>query len=111
MPLMKSASMNGNAPQTAEVFRRRRERLAAVLEKNKLDAFFLSGVSDLYYLTGFLSEGFYGLFSAKGTWLFTSELMAGQVRENTDGCRLVVGKRLSESLKEIRGKAKLKRVG
>jgi uncharacterized protein involved in outer membrane biogenesis len=34
------------------VFRRRREALAEVLEKQKLDAIFVSGLSDLYYLTG-----------------------------------------------------------
>jgi Xaa-Pro aminopeptidase len=76
------------------VFRERRERLANVLERHKLDAYFFGGVSDLYYLTGFHSEGYYGLATKKGLWLFLSALLAGQARENTSGCRLVVGKRL-----------------
>jgi Xaa-Pro aminopeptidase len=66
----------------------------AVGEKN-LDGYFFSGASDLYYLTGFHSEGFYGLATGRGVWLFVSALLAGQVRESAPGCRLVVGKRLS----------------
>jgi len=93
------------------VFRRRRAALGPVLEKAKLDGFFFSGISDLYYLTGFMSEGFYGLVTPKETWLFTSALMAGQVKENAPGCKLVVGKRLSEALGEIKTKRRLKRLG
>ncbi|MGQ0644455.1 MAG: M24 family metallopeptidase, partial [Elusimicrobiota bacterium] len=84
---------------------------AALLKERKLDAFFVSGQSDLYYLTGFLSEGFYGYFSAQGAWLLCSALLAGQVRENTEGCRLVVGKRLLKTLRELRTRHRHKRVG
>jgi Xaa-Pro aminopeptidase len=85
--------------------------LGDALARKKLDAFFFSGVSDLYYLTGFHSEGFYGLASAKQTWLFASALLAGQVRENAPGCRLLVGKRLTVALEELRKKHRLKKVG
>ena len=93
------------------VFRRRRERLGEILERKKLDAYFFSGVADLYYLTGFLSEGFYGLVTAKNTWLFVSALLAGQVRENASGCRLIVGKRLSLAVGDLAKKHRLKRIG
>lgn len=93
------------------IFRDRRDRLAAVLERKKLDAYFFSGVADLYYLTGFHSEGFYGLVTAKNAWLFASALLAGQVRENAPGCRLVVGKRLSLAVSDLAKKYRLKRMG
>lgn len=102
-------SMNGHIG--ADVFRARRERLSALLETKKLDAFFAAGISDLFYLTGFHSEGYYGLFSPKGNWLFSSALLAGQVRENTDGCRLVVGKRLTLALRDLRARHRLRRIG
>ena len=93
------------------VFRDRRNRLGEVFERKKLDGYFFSGVADLYYLTGFHSEGFYGLVTAKNTWLFASALLAGQIRENAPGCRLIVGKRLSEAVAELAKKHRLKRVG
>jgi Xaa-Pro aminopeptidase len=93
------------------VFRDRRNRLAALLEKNKLDGYFFSGASDLYYLTGFHSEGFYGLATGRGVWLFVSALLAGQVRESAPGCRLVVGKRLSLSVEALMKKYRFRRVG
>lgn len=92
------------------VFRERRERLMAIFERKKLDAYLFSGVADLYYLTGFHSEGFYGLVTGKGTWLFASALLANQVRENAPGCRLLVGKRLTLSVAELAKKHKLNRV-
>lgn len=100
-----------NSPLPQIAFRRRREQLADVLEKHKLDAYFFSGISDLYYLTGFYSEGFYGLVSAQGAWIFSSALMAGQIKENTSGLNVIVGKRLTLAIKELRDKYKLKRVG
>ncbi len=103
--------MTASFSRNGDVFQARRDRFATVLEKHKLDGFFMSAVSDLYYLTGFQSEGFYGLFTTRGAWLFCSALLAGQVRENTRGCRVVVGKRLSLALEEIRQKQGLKRVG
>jgi Xaa-Pro aminopeptidase len=92
-------------------FKDRRRRLAGILEKKKLDAYLFGGISDLYYLTGFHSEGFYGLVSAKGTWIFCSALLAQQIRENTSGVKLEVGKRLTVSLKELKAKYGLKRIG
>jgi Xaa-Pro aminopeptidase len=90
----------------------RRAALARLLQERKLDAYFFSGAADLYYLTGFRSEGFYGLVSDEGDcWLFTSALLAGQARENAPGCRLVVGRRLSLSLKGLRASRRWKKVG
>lgn len=94
-----------------QAFLERRERLSEVLARHKLDAYLFNGVSDLYYLTGFHSEGYFGLATPKGLWLFLSALLAGQARENTTGCRFVVGKRLSVSLEEIMKKQALKKVG
>ncbi|MBK8575097.1 MAG: aminopeptidase P family protein [Elusimicrobia bacterium] len=93
------------------IFRERRDRLGGVFERKKLDAYFFSSVSDLYYLTGFHSEGFYGLATAKDTWLFASALLAGQVRENAPGCRFVIGKRLSVAVADLVKKHRLKRIG
>lgn len=92
------------------VFRERRDRLAAIFERKKVDGYLFSGVADLYYLTGFHSEGFYGLVTSKGTWLFASALLADQVRENAPGCRLLVGKRLSVAVGDLAKKHKLKRI-
>lgn len=102
-------SKNNNVPgfQTAD----RRQRLAGLLSEKKMDAYFFAGVSDLFYLTGFHSEGFYGLVSQKKTWLFSSALLAGQIRENVGGCVLVVGKRLSLALEALVKKHKWRTVG
>jgi Xaa-Pro aminopeptidase len=111
---MRHAEVGNKALQrpSPEVFRRRRAALAEVLARRKLDAYFFSGMSDLYYLTGFMSEGYYGLFSAAGeSWIFSSALLAGQIRENTSGLRLLVGKRLTVALRELRARRRLKRVG
>lgn len=93
------------------VFRERRGRLVDSFERKKLDAYFFSGVADLYYLTGFHSEGFYGLVTTKGTWLFASALLAGQVRENAPGCRLLIGKRLSVAVGDLAKKYRFKKIG
>jgi Xaa-Pro aminopeptidase len=94
-----------------QVFHRRRNALAGLYRDLKIDGFFFSAVSDLYYLTGFMSEGFYGLVTRDGTWLFCSALMAGQVRENAPGCRVVVGKRLVPTLQDLRRRHRLKVLG
>lgn len=94
-----------------DIFGERRRRLAALLQGKKLDAYLFGGISDLYYLTGFHSEGFLGLVTAKGTWIFSSALLADQIRENTSGLKLVVGQRLTVALKEIKAKHKIKRIG
>ena len=83
------------------LFRERRDRLVSIFERKKVDGYLFSGVADLYYLTGFHSEGFYGLVTSKGTWLFASALLANQVRENAPGCRLLVGKRLSVAVGDL----------
>ncbi len=101
----------GTGQWPASTYRDRRKRLAEQLERQKLDAYFFSGPSDLYYLTGFKSDGFYGLFGAKGSWLFSSALLASQVRAHTDGCHHIVGQRLSVALADIQKAKKLTRVG
>src|SRR5262245_43662614 len=98
------------APIT-DVFQRRHARLQEILVQQGLDGYFFNGVSDLFYLTGFKSEGFYGLFTVKGHWLFSSALLAGQVAPNAHGARLIVGKGLSKSVKEILARRRLAKVG
>jgi Xaa-Pro aminopeptidase len=107
--LMRKASKAGL--DTSEPWRSRRTALADVLGEKKVDAYFFSGISDLYYLTGFHSEGFYGLMSGRGGWLFSSALMAGQVGAHAGDCRMVVGKRLTPTLAEIREKHSFKKIG
>lgn len=101
--------MKGNGGKA--LFSDRRDRLASLLEKKKLDGYFFSSPSDLYYLTGFHSEGFYGLATGRGMWLFVSALLAGQVRESAPGCHRVVGKRLSVAIEALLEKYRLRRVG
>jgi Xaa-Pro aminopeptidase len=96
---------------TSTAFQDRRRRLAALLHEKKLDGYLFGGISDLYYLTGFHSEGFFGLVTAKGSWIFCSALLAQQIRENTSGLKLVVGQRLTVALQEIAKKNRLKRIG
>ena len=82
-----------------------------MLADKKLDGYLFVGISDILYLTGFQSEGLFCLVTAKGTWIFTSALLAEQVRESTSGVKLIVGQRLTVSLKELRAKHRLKRLG
>jgi Xaa-Pro aminopeptidase len=93
------------------VFKSRRERLSSFLEEKKIDAFLFGGVSDLYYLTGFHSEGFFGLVSTQGCWFFASALLAEQLRPHVAGCRLLVGKRLGASVELLMGQRRWKTVG
>jgi Xaa-Pro aminopeptidase len=96
---------------TKDIFKDRRRRLAKVLHEKKLDGYLFGGISDLYYLTGFSSEGFFGLATAKGMWIFSSALLAQQIRENTQGLKIIVGKRLTVALKEIAAAQHLKKIG
>lgn len=95
----------------SENFERRRNRLAGFLEEKKLDGYLFGGVSDLAYLTGFSSEGFQSLVTGKGTWVFSSALLAQQIREGTSGVKVVVGKKLGEALRGLRGRFRLKKIG
>jgi Xaa-Pro aminopeptidase len=92
----------------SDVFADRRRRLAGLLEEKKLDGYLFGGVSDLAYLTGFSSEGFQGLVTAKGAWVFSS---AQQILEGTSGVKVVVGKKLGEALRGLRGRFRLKKIG
>ena len=101
--------MKGTGSKTS--FQRRRDQLVGLFDGGQLDAYFFSGISDLAYLTGFHSEGYYGLISREGMWLFVSGLLAGQARENTAGCRLMIGKRLSLAVEELAKRHGWKRMG
>lgn len=91
-------------PFPPSVFAARRESLRGVMEKKKIDAFLFSGISDLAYLTGFHSEGYYVLVSQKGCWLFCSDLLASQAREAVCGVTFVVGRRLTRSILALKTK-------
>ncbi len=99
------------APFSPSLFKERRNRFAELLAEKKLDAFFFAGVSDLYYLTGFHSDGYYGVVSGEGAWLFVSALLAGQARDSAPGCRIVVGKRLSLAVEKLARRHRWKRIG
>ncbi len=92
-------------------YKERQNKLTEVLETRKLDGYVVTGVSDLGYLTGLQSEGFSGLATAEKIFLFTSPLLAEQLRERAVGCRVIVGKRLSRAAKDICKKYGFKRIG
>jgi Xaa-Pro aminopeptidase len=93
------------------VFTDRRRRAADLLEKKGLGGYFFSGPADLYYLTGFSSEGFHGLVTGAGTWIYSSALLAQQIRESTSGVTVVVGKKLGPALREMRTRLRIKKIG
>lgn len=103
--------MRGGDVLNDKIFEERRDRLVAVLEKRRLDAYFFSGASDLYYLTGFHSDGYYGVIGSQGMFLFVSALLSSQARERAPGCRFVVGRRLSVAVEKLIHRHGWKRIG
>jgi Xaa-Pro aminopeptidase len=101
--------MKRSAPH--DVFDDRRRRLAEILAAKKLDGYLFGGTSDLFYLTGFSSEGFYGLAAGEKFWVFSSALLAQQIRENTSGLTIVVGKKMTEEVAALRTKHRWTRIG
>lgn len=89
---------------------RRRDAFRDVLKENKLDAYLLTHLSDLYYFTDYKSEGYYGLISTDDAWLFLPNLLYQQGKASTRGFHCLQGKFFDE-LKAIIAKNKLKKIG
>ena len=89
------------------------QRLGAfrdLLADKKLDGYFLSHLSDLYYFTDYKSEGYFSLIGMHEAWLLLPNLLFEQAKATTRGFQCVEG-RLGPSLDKILGKNKIKRVG
>lgn len=87
----------------------RMEAFQDILRQEKLDAYLLTHLSDLFYFTDYKSEGYYGLISQDDAWLFLPNLLYEQAKATTDGFRCLQGK-FFPALHSIVQKNKLRRV-
>lgn len=89
------------------------QRLAAfrqLLQEKKIDAYFISNLSDLYYLTDYKSEGYVALISAQEAWLILPGLLFEQAKATTRGFTCLQGP-LAPNLDQIFSKHKFKKIG
>src|SRR2546426_2051 len=80
-----------------------------VLQDKKLDGYLLTHLSDLFYFTDYKSEGYYGLISSGGAWLFLPNLLFDQGKASTFGFECLNG-RFYPALKQVLKNSKLKKV-
>ncbi|MFN0117887.1 MAG: M24 family metallopeptidase [Elusimicrobiota bacterium] len=100
---------NAEFPKSHYLFQRTQSFRELLKEKN-LDGYLLTNLADLYYFTDYKSEGYYALIGLKESWLFLPNLLFDQGKSNTVGFNCLKGA-FFPTLKEIREKHKLKKIG
>ena len=92
------------------VHRRRLQALRDLLREKKLETYLVMHFPDLFYLTGFRSEGYSDLIGLKEAWLFLPKLLFQHGQEATQGFHCLQGpfwKLLERTIKVN----KLKKIG
>ncbi|MBI3012257.1 MAG: aminopeptidase P family protein [Elusimicrobia bacterium] len=91
---------------------RRRDRLRERCRDQKVDGYLTFDYSDVFYLSGFPSEGCFLLVSRGGDFLFSPLLLAEQARSIVDRkLSVVTSRKLLKSLESAVRKDGLKKVG
>ena len=99
---------------TAETYLRRRDRLRETCHGRKVDGYLTFDFSDVFYLTGFPSEGCFILVSAAGDFVFSPLLLVDHLRATVGkvrGMNIVFQTPLLKSLGQILRRKRLKKVG
>jgi Xaa-Pro aminopeptidase len=98
----------------AKVFERRRDLLRKRCRGKKTDGYLTFDFSDVFYLSGFPSEGCFALVSAAGDFIFAPLLLAGHLRAHIgrgNGLEIVEDRKLLRSLGLILKKNRLRKIG
>ncbi len=95
------------------VFAARRKKLNATCREKGVQGYLTFDFSDVFYLSGFPSEGCFMLASAAGDTLFAPLLLADHARESIkgDSLELIYKGSLWKGLEEAIKKGKLKKIG
>jgi len=89
---------------------RRIQALRDLLREKKLEAYLTTHLPELFYLTGFRSEGYYALIGLKEAWLFLPQLLFQHGKESTQGFKCLGGL-FWKLFEQILKKNKLKKLG
>lgn len=97
----------------SNVFAARRKKLHATLREKKIQGYLTFDFSDVFYLSGFPSEGCFLLAGLSGDAIFSPLLLADHCKECVKGDSLTVQWKgsLWKALEETIRKGKLKRIG
>lgn len=66
-------------------------RFQRALKTLPADGYLLTNPADLWYVSGYHQEGYYGLIAERHAWAFVPPLLSDQVRETVQGFEVVVG--------------------
>ncbi len=81
-------------------YKERLRRLRAELAARKLDAFLVTDLKNLRYLTGFTGSSAYALVSGNRAFFLTDPRYDAQSREQVEGFRIKIFKKALETIKE-----------
>ena len=87
---------------------RRIRALRDLMREHKLDGYLVTHLPDLFYLTGFKSEGYYALIGLEEAWLFFPKLLFQDGKESTQGFNCLAGP-FWKLVEQIASKNKLKK--
>jgi Xaa-Pro aminopeptidase len=99
---------------TAQTYLRRRDRLREICREKKVDAYLTFDFSDVFYLTGFPSEGCFILVSRAGDFVFSPLLLVDHLRASVGkvpGLTVVFQTPLLKSLGQIVRRQRFKKIG
>lgn len=88
---------------------RRVRALRDLMREHKVDGYLVTHLPDLFYLTGFKSEGYYVLIGLEEAWLFLPKLLFQDGKESTQGFHCLAGP-FWEHLKQVTRNNKLKKL-
>jgi len=88
----------------------RRAALRDLLREEKLDAFLLMNLPDIFYFTDYKTEGYQAVIGLQESWLIIPGLLFEQTKANTWGFDCLKG-RFFSTLQELLKKSKLQSVG
>jgi len=86
---------------------RRVRALRDLMREKKIEAYLVTHLPDLFYLSGFKSEGYYALVGLEEAWLFFPQLLFQHGKESTQGFQCLAGP-FWKLLEQITRKNKLK---
>jgi Xaa-Pro aminopeptidase len=84
--------------------------LRDLLREKKLDGYFMSHLSDMFYFTDYKSEGYMVLVGLEDAWMLLPNLLYEQGKSSTRGFHCLQGK-LFPAMKDIIQKRKMKKIG
>ncbi len=82
--------------------------LRELLEKNAVDAFLVSDIKNIRYLSGFTGSTAYAIVTKDAAWLVTDSRYTAQAKAETKGFKVRLFRKAIETLRELLGELKVK---